>query len=230
MINFRIIAFKLGEGLQYTVFPSEVDRVATAIFGFQPTSHKIDGIYFSNFKLIYDWVMSLAEQKIKDEEKVQLLQEFINALTPQNSPLRNLIKETTHLFNFDFWSIIHKSIIDVSKKKFEDGHYSDAVESALKEINMRVKKIVKDKIGQELDGSALMQRAFSLENPIILLEDLTIETGKNIQKGYLQIFAGTMTGIRNPKAHENIVIEQERAVHFLFLANLLMQILDESNY
>jgi len=95
---------------------------------------------------------------------------------------------------------------------------------------MRVKKIVKDKTGQELDGSALMQRAFSLENPIILLEDLTTETGKNIQKGYLQIFAGTMTGIRNPKAHENIVIEQERAVHFLFLANLLMQILDESNY
>ncbi|MBI5642543.1 MAG: hypothetical protein HY954_03600 [Deltaproteobacteria bacterium] len=35
-----------------------------------------------------------------------------------------------------------------------------------------------------------------------------------------------MTGIRNPKAHNNIDIDENRAVHFIFLASLLMDKLD----
>jgi len=34
--------------------------------------------------------------------------------------------------------------------------------------------------------------------------------GRNIQRGYMQIFAGAMIGIRNPKAHKNITIGRER--------------------
>ena len=129
---------------------------------------------------------------------------------------------------FDFWSMIHKDIIKVAKDKFEDGYYADAVESAFKEINRRVKEIVKKKIGKELDGASLMQHAFSEKNPIIALDDLSSETGKDIQKGYMQIFAGAMTGIRNPKAHANIDISRERAMHFIILASLLMYKLDEA--
>jgi len=230
MINFRLIGIKLGEGLKYNTTINEINRIAKAIFDFPSSSFPHENITSVRSQLIYDWVMTLSEQAIDEQRKIKLLQGFINALNPENSPLRNLLKETAQISEFDFWSVIHQAIIIVAKNKFRDGYFADAVESALKEINIRVKKIVKDKTGQELDGSALMQRAFSLENPIILLEDLSTDTGKNIQKGYLQIFAGTMTGIRNPKAHENIVIDKERAMHFLFLASLLMQILDESTY
>ncbi len=38
----------------------------------------------------------------------------------------------------------------------------------------------------------------------------------------MQVFAGAMTGIKNPKAHENIVIDEVKAIHFLFLASLLL--------
>ena len=48
------------------------------------------------------------------------------------------------------------------------------------------------------------------------------------QLGYMEIFAGTMTGIRNPKAHSNIVIDEERGTHLLYLASLLMYKLDEA--
>jgi len=129
-----------------------------------------------------------------------------------------------------FWSILHKSIIEIAKKKFEDGHYADAVESALKEVNTRVKEIVKKKTGGELDGTSLMFKAFSGENPIITLGDLSTETGRSIQEGYMHIFAGAMLGIRNPKAHENIVISPESATHFLFLASLLMDMIDYAKY
>lgn len=127
----------------------------------------------------------------------------------------------------NFWSMIHEKIIKVAIKKFEDGHYADAVESSFKEINTHIKGIVRDKTGEELDGAKLMFKAFSLKTPIILLADLSTQTGKDIQEGYMQIFAGAMKGIRNPKAHENITISRERATHFLFLASLLMSKLDE---
>jgi len=126
-----------------------------------------------------------------------------------------------------FWDLIHPKILEVSKSRFEANHFADSVEAALKEVNNIVKVIVKQKIDQEYDGADLMNRAFSLQNPIILLDDLSTETGKNIQKGYMQIFAGSMTGIRNPKAHNNITIDRQRAIHFLFLASLLMYKIDE---
>jgi hypothetical protein len=43
----------------------------------------------------------------------------------------------------------------------------------------------------------------------------------------MQIFAGAMQGIRNPKAHDNIDIHKERAMHQIILASLLMYKLDE---
>ena len=98
----------------------------------------------------------------------------------------------------------------------------------MKEINSYVKNIVKKKRGEELDGAKLMNTAFSPDKPVITLDDLSTVTGKNIQQGYMQIFVGSMIGIRNPKAHENINIDKKRAIHFIFLASLLMSKLDEA--
>ena len=228
MINLRLIGIKLGEGLKYNTSINEINRIASAIFDFRVSSYPHESITSSRSQLIYDWVMTLAEQSIDEERKLQLLQDFINALTPENHALRNLIRDTAGLTELDFWSVIHKDIIRVAKSKFEDGYYADAVESAFKEINQHVKEIVKNKTGKELDGASLMCKAFSERNPVIVLENLSSETGRNIQKGYMQIFAGAMTGIRNPKAHENIAISKERATHFIFLASLLMYRLDEA--
>ncbi len=230
MINFRLIGIKLGDGLKYSTSINEINRIASAIFDFKVSSHPHQSITSSRSQLIYDWVMTLAEQPINEERKLQLLQGFINALSPEDSPLRNLIKETTKLPELDFWGMIHEDIIRVAKNKFEDGYYADAVESAFKEINKRVKEIIKNKTGEELDGASLMYKAFSEKTPVIVLDDLFSETGRNIQKGYMQIFAGAMIGIRNPKAHENITISKERAIHFIFLASLLIYKLDESTY
>lgn len=121
-----------------------------------------------------------------------------------------------------FWSLLHPRVTSVAQARFRSRHYADAVEAVFKEINTKIKKIVREKTGEEFDGVAAIERAFSLQNPIIKLADLTTESGRNIQKGYLQIFSGSITGIRNPKAHENIAIDRNQAIHFLFLASLLM--------
>jgi uncharacterized protein (TIGR02391 family) len=71
-------------------------------------------------------------------------------------------------------------------------------------VNDAVKGLVREADGRELDGAGLMTTAFSPQNPIIRLTALATETDRNIQQGYMQIMAGAMTGVRNPKAHGNL--------------------------
>ncbi len=227
-MNFKLIAIKLGNELKYDTTINDINRIASAIFEFPLKEYPHESITSSRAQLIYNWVMTLADHSMSDEKKLQFLEEFIKGLTPSNNPLRNLIKGANLKEYQEMWGFIHKDIQRVSKNKFEDGYYADSVESAFKEVNTRVKNIVKKKTGREYDGASLMQQAFSLEAPIIKLDDLSTESGKNIQKGYLQIFSGSIIGIRNPKAHENLTISEERAIHFLFLASLLMEKIDES--
>lgn len=56
---------------------------------------------------------------------------------------------------------------------------------------------------------------------------MNTETGKNIQKGYMQMFAGAMSALRNPKAHENIKLDEDEAKRRLIYASMLMYKLDE---
>jgi uncharacterized protein (TIGR02391 family) len=121
------------------------------------------------------------------------------------------------------WGLLDPEIVDLTQGKFDAGYYADAVETALKHVNTTVRAIVRQATGEELDGAGLMRRAFSPKCPVIQLDDMSTDDGRNIQNGYMDIFAGAMTGIRNPKAHGNLVITPERAVHHLFLASLLLQ-------
>jgi len=126
-----------------------------------------------------------------------------------------------------FWARLHPSVVRASRSRFETGHYADAVEAGLKDLNSKIKEHVRKATGEEFDGADLMNRAFSPNAPIVRLADLSSEDGRNIQRGYMQIFAGAMTGIRNPKAHSNVTIDESRAIHHLHLTSLLHQVFDE---
>ena len=125
------------------------------------------------------------------------------------------------------WENIHPQIVAVSKARFNNEHYADAVEAAFKEINTRVKKIYKDRTSVEKDGAKLMLAAFSVQNPIIKLGDISTETGTNIQQGYMEMFAGAMIGIRNPQAHNNLLITKDNAIRELHFASMLMYKIDD---
>ena len=120
------------------------------------------------------------------------------------------------------WSLIHPQIAEVSKKRMNDNYYADAVEAACKALNSRVRKIVVDLTGEELDGASLMRKAFSPGNPIIRIANVENKSGHDTQQGYMDIFAGVMTGIRNPKAHDNENISKEDAMRKLILISMLM--------
>jgi len=144
---------------------------------------------------------------------------------------RRLIELTNinsiHNQDESFWEIIHPRICSLARPRFEAGFFADAVESSFKEINDTVKRIVLFSTEREIDGAGLMNFAFSLQNPIIKLNSGNSETEKNIQQGYMQIMAGSMIGIRNPKAHSNLNPDRKRTLHLISLASLLMYKIDE---
>ena len=66
--------------------------------------------------------------------------------------------------------MLHPVIVSVSESRMKSGHYADAVEGAFKELNNAVKVKVRSRLNAELDGQKLMQRVFSLDNPVLLVE------------------------------------------------------------
>ena len=124
------------------------------------------------------------------------------------------------------WPLLHPKVQSAAEERFKTGHYADAVEAALKALNNEVRDIARARGAPEMDGAKLMHTVFSPNKPLIVLGDLSTQTGRDMQQGYMEIFAGAMTAIRNPKAHENVVISPERAIHFLFVASMLWHTLD----
>ncbi|MBA7611436.1 hypothetical protein ES703_18660 [subsurface metagenome] len=90
-INFKLIAIQLGEGLKGQTSVNEINRMASVVFNFDISPHPHDSITSIRSQMIYSWVMTLSEQPISEEKKLQLLKQFINLLTPEGSPLRKLV-------------------------------------------------------------------------------------------------------------------------------------------
>lgn len=132
--------------------------------------------------------------------------------------------------NYDIWGLIHPRIKSVSKKLFEDGHYANAAEDAFVEINDRVKKLFRivNPNQKVPDGHTAMNTVFSDNNPLVEFCNRSTETGSNIQKGYMQMLAGAMSALRNPKAHANITISEDDAMRRLIFASMLMYKIDEA--
>lgn len=120
---------------------------------------------------------------------------------------------------------LHSVIAKVSNDLYKNGHYADAVEAAAKRLvnYVKEKSIIKDK-----DGSSLMQHVFSPNNPILKFNSLQTQSDKDEQQGYMHLFTGAVMGIRNPRAHENIVDDPEEALEYIAFISLLAKRLDKT--
>jgi uncharacterized protein (TIGR02391 family) len=120
---------------------------------------------------------------------------------------------------------LHSDIAARCSKLFEDGHYSQAVETACKVLDMMVQyRSMRD----DLNGTALMRTVFSPKAPILKYNDQQNETEKSEQEGMMHLFEGAMLALRNPRAHGMINDHPERAIEYLSFLSMLAKSLDRT--
>ena len=117
-------------------------------------------------------------------------------------------------------SIVEPEIVNVSRDLFASGHYNVAVSHAF----LAVDKFVAERSGLNQSGTVLMDQAFSPKNPKLCWSRRVKQSEIDEQRGYHQIYAGAMLGIRNPTTHEfDWVDSPEIALELLMLAQHLMR-------
>ena len=172
------------------------------------------------WKSICDIIM-IGSNEVFDEKKLSVL-----VINLEKIKQCYLIKDREEKYTEFILNHLHQRIRKVSIHQFQNRCYADSVENACKDINERLKAIYKKENGIELDGDSLFTSIFSPNNPIIKLEDISTQSGKNVQKGYMLICQGMWSAIRDPKAHKNIDITKEDALEKLFLMSLIMHKID----
>lgn len=119
---------------------------------------------------------------------------------------------------------IHSEVTKYCRAELLQENYFHAVFEASKGLAQRIR----DLAGIEGDGAALVDKAFSIENPILALNFLKSDTEKSEHKGFAQLLKGCFGAVRNPLAHEPKILWQgeEDAADYFTLISLLHRKLD----
>lgn len=118
--------------------------------------------------------------------------------------------------------VTNQELRNKTRLLYMDGHFTRAVEEAYKLID----NLVNDKAAaycKTKSGTALMQQAMSPKDGVLRFGQGSAESQRDEQAGYMQIFAGCMMGIRNPRAHDSDYVDDEHtALCLLAFANHLI--------
>jgi uncharacterized protein (TIGR02391 family) len=177
------------------------DLTKSSLWRVSELAQKRDG---ASFRMIFEKVVPDAENTIDD----------FFAKQPQGDLKMNIL---------DF---LHPVVIDSAYSQFRNGHLRDAVFNAF----VAVFDLLRRRTGIDKDGADLVGEALSLVAPKLVLSTLQNESGKNDQKGFLQILQGAFQGVRNPKAHSlESDLDQASAAEYLIFASLLARRISEAS-
>ena len=139
-----------------------------------------------------------------------------------NHSLTQTVSKIDVLHPFDERNV-HPEIAKVTRKLFDDGHYSQATFESFKYLDRRVARVSSSR----QSGFKLMMNAFNEKNPMFQLTRLSNESEIDEQRGYSFLFAGSMVAIRNPRGHIVGNIETiDQCLDHLCLASLLLRRLE----
>lgn len=96
----------------------------------------------------------------------------------------------------------HPTIFTYCKAELIADNYFHAVFEATKSIA----EVIRRRTGLTEDGSELIDKAFSIKNPLITINDLSSETKESEHKGFANLIKGVFGMFRNTTAHSPKVI------------------------
>lgn len=116
---------------------------------------------------------------------------------------------------------LDQRVIDAAGTYWASGHYTKAVQN----VYVALISAVQARIGRpDQDGDGLMRHAFSKDTPLLKISDIPSE-----QRGYMDLFAGSVLAIRNPLSHTSEeVLTVGEAQELLGFASYLFRALDRA--
>jgi uncharacterized protein (TIGR02391 family) len=237
--NYRLIAIQVGDALKYSTSINEVNRIAGAIFRFRCESFPNDSITSSRAQLVHDWILSLAKQKMGEDERNGLLKSFLDQLTGEEEIRASVYSilesagvagsETNADKQLFLQRGFHNEVIKHCQTLFVQCNYFHAVFEACKVYN----KLVREKALSPKDGEALMMEVWGWQNGVLKVTACQTDTDKNVQDGIKFLSAGLMRAMRNPTAHEPALhwsITKRDCLDMLNFVSFLLRQLDKAVY
>ena len=137
-------------------------------------------------------------------------------------------RAANHLKEFDskrpalrqvaFENLLHGTVVASSLDLYKSRHYREAVLNAI----IAVFDLIRSRTKLDLDGDRLISEVLSEQRPRLILDEIDTESGRNDQKGFMQIFKGLYQGVRNPKSHSlEHDLDERKAGQYLVFASLL---------
>ncbi|MFA4905183.1 MAG: TIGR02391 family protein [Candidatus Margulisiibacteriota bacterium] len=120
----------------------------------------------------------------------------------------------------------HPEIFKYCSPELIAENYFHAVFEAMKGIVDRLRR----ETGLTVDGAAIVDRAFSIINPMVAINSLRTESEKSEHKGFANLLKGAFGFIRNPLAHEaklNWQMNEQDALDSFALLSLIHRRLDK---
>jgi uncharacterized protein (TIGR02391 family) len=122
---------------------------------------------------------------------------------------------------------VHPMILRFCYEELVQENYFHAVFEATKSIAARIR----DETGLDTDGAKLIDKAFKIDEPFIMINKFTTETEKSEQKGFVNFIKGILGMFRNTTAHTPKIkweIPEEDALEILSAISLVHRKLDKS--
>ena len=120
---------------------------------------------------------------------------------------------------------LHSEVVRYCRTELMQDNYFHAVFEATKGLAQRIR----DKAGVQGDGASLVDRVFSIQQPLLAMNKLQTDTERAEHKGYAALLKGCFGAVRNPLAHEPKILweGEDDAADYLSLISLLHRKLDD---
>jgi len=122
---------------------------------------------------------------------------------------------------------VHQDVLRFCKAELLQDNYFHAVFETTKSVADKIR----DLSGLISDGNELIDLAFAINNPILIINNLTTETEKSEHKGFANLLRGFFGMFRNTVAHAPRIqweITENDALDIMTLASLFHRRLDKS--
>lgn len=126
------------------------------------------------------------------------------------------MKEIKELVRTEVWKII------------ETNYEKESYSTAIKDLCIYLNDVVREKTELELDGTALMDKAFMGEKPLLKVNEFNTRTEKDIQQGIGFLTKGLCLSIRNPRSHKIYQDNKETADTIILFINYLLGFINKS--